>query len=205
MCFIVPSYVYTNLVEKGSPEQKSFAKDCLDFVANLTSIRGNLLLELLPAKISAKNSKLNRSIYDIEHSSNFGNLPGKLVRKEGQVDSKDVSVNEAYNGSGKTWEFFNKILGRNSIDNNGMELVSTVHFGRNFANAFWNGKQMTYGPDDWLVKCCSDPCLVLPTTKRLYTSCFPTTVCYKLLQWEQYESVCVGEILTGSALKLLKK
>jgi bacillolysin len=40
------------------------------------------------------------------------------------------------------------VLGRNSLDDEGMQVVSTVHFDNNYCNAFWNGAQMTYGDGD---------------------------------------------------------
>jgi hypothetical protein len=41
-------------------------------------------------------------------------------------------------------------FGRNSIDNNGMPIISTVHycslnFSCPYANAFWSGAQVVYG------------------------------------------------------------
>ena len=71
-----------------------------------------------------------------------------LVRAEGSAASSDRGVNEAYNGSGTVYDFFNKILKRNSIDGNGLRLDSTVHFGRDYDNAFWDGRQMVYGDGD---------------------------------------------------------
>ena len=41
-----------------------------------------------------------------------------------------------------------KVFGRNSIDNAGMTLMSSVHFGVRYNNAFWNGSQMIYGDGD---------------------------------------------------------
>jgi Zn-dependent metalloprotease len=57
-------------------------------------------------------------------------------------------VNEAYDGSGKTYDFFFKVYARNSIDDRGLRLNSTVHFGSKYNNAFWNGRQMVYGDGD---------------------------------------------------------
>ncbi|HEX2176690.1 MAG TPA: M4 family metallopeptidase [Nocardioidaceae bacterium] len=45
-------------------------------------------------------------------------------------------------------DFYRDVFGRDSIDDQGMKLVSTVHFGRRVCNAFWNGVQMTYGDGD---------------------------------------------------------
>ena len=40
------------------------------------------------------------------------------------------------------------VFGRNSIDGAGITMASSVHFGTNFNNAFWNGSRMTYGERD---------------------------------------------------------
>jgi bacillolysin len=42
-------------------------------------------------------------------------------------------------------DFYRDTFGRNSIDDQGMQIVSVVHYGRNYCNAFWNGSYMTYG------------------------------------------------------------
>ena len=71
-----------------------------------------------------------------------------MVRREGQGPTGDAAVDEAYDGSGATFDLYYDIYGRNSIDNNGMGLISTVHYGQKYNNAFWNGQQMTYGDGD---------------------------------------------------------
>jgi len=93
-----------------------------------------------------------RSIHDAEHQRLPPSLlPGKLVRTEGQAPVTDGSVNRAYDGLGATYDFYKSVLGRNSIDDHGMRLVATVHFGNRFNNAFWNGSQMVFGDGDNVV------------------------------------------------------
>jgi Zn-dependent metalloprotease len=75
-------------------------------------------------------------------------LPGRLVRGEGDPRSKDAAVNEAYDGAGSTYDLYFDVYGRNSIDDRGMRLDATVHFGREYDNAFWDGRQMVYGDGD---------------------------------------------------------
>jgi Zn-dependent metalloprotease len=70
------------------------------------------------------------------------------VRGEGDAAVSDVAVNEAYDGSGATFDMYQAIYGRNSINDNGLELKSTVHYGQGYDNAFWNGQQMVYGDGD---------------------------------------------------------
>jgi Zn-dependent metalloprotease len=89
-------------------------------------------------------TQLQRQIYNASDKS----LPGKLVREEGQDPLEDQTVNEAYDGSGDTYKLYFDIYKRNSVDGNGGELVSSVHYGKNYNNAFWNGGQMVYGDGD---------------------------------------------------------
>jgi Zn-dependent metalloprotease len=74
-----------------------------------------------------------------------------LVRDEGMPPYGDAATNEAYDGLGATYEFFTEVLNRNSIDDRGMRLVATVHFGAAYNNAFWNGRQMVFGDGDEII------------------------------------------------------
>ncbi len=71
--------------------------------------------------------------------------PGTKVRFEGEKPSGNVDADKVYEYTGQIREFYEKVHGRNSIDGKGMKMVSTVNYGENFENAFWDGKQMTYG------------------------------------------------------------
>ncbi|NKN12288.1 M4 family metallopeptidase [Rhizobium laguerreae] len=98
-----------------------------------------------PALRSATGGKY-RAVYDMEKRE-FP-LPGKLMREEGGGKSKDPAVNEAYDHSGTTYDCYLDVFKRNSLDGNGMKLVSSVHFAQGLQNAFWNGTQMAYGDGD---------------------------------------------------------
>ncbi|MFC7371500.1 M4 family metallopeptidase [Fictibacillus iocasae] len=77
-------------------------------------------------------------------------LPGTLW-----VDADNV-LNAAYDGAavdahvyaGQTYDYYKSVFNRNSYDNKGAALKSTVHYGRSYNNAFWNGSQMVYGDGD---------------------------------------------------------
>jgi Zn-dependent metalloprotease len=99
------------------------------------------LARVKPKAVAGKR----RNVYDAGHVQR---LPGKLVMSESTARSRDVEVGEAYDGAGKTYDFYAKVFGRNSIDGRGLRLDSTVHYGRRFENAFWNGQQMVYGDGD---------------------------------------------------------
>lgn len=73
------------------------------------------------------------------------NLPGTLVSSEGQGPTGDIAADE---GLGATFDFFEQIFDRNLIDNSEMLLTATVHFGKDYNNAFWNSVQMVFGDGD---------------------------------------------------------
>jgi len=70
------------------------------------------------------------------------------VRNEGAAATNDPAVDEAYDGLGHTFDFFWTIFQRNSIDDEGLPLNATVHFGDAYNNAFFNGRQMVFGDGD---------------------------------------------------------
>lgn len=76
-----------------------------------------------------------RAVYDAQHNSSEAKLPGKVVRTEGQVPSKDTAINEAFDNVGKVLDFYLTIFKWNSIDNNNMHVISSVHFAKNYENA----------------------------------------------------------------------
>ncbi|KAG4216548.1 hypothetical protein PC116_g34971, partial [Phytophthora cactorum] len=91
--------------------------------------------------------KTYRAVYDANHDSNEAHLPGKVVRVEGQKASNDESANEAYDNAGLVLSFYADIFNWKSIDNKNMHVISSVHFGQNYENAFWDPEiaQMVYG------------------------------------------------------------
>jgi Zn-dependent metalloprotease len=107
------------------------------------------VLGLPAARAPARAGVLRRTIYDAQQGSM---LPGKLVRGEASAVSNDAAVDESYEASGDTYQFYDQVFGRRSVDGRGMRLDSTVHYREDpaepFDNAFWNGEQMVYGDGD---------------------------------------------------------
>jgi Zn-dependent metalloprotease len=101
--------------------------------------------EVFPGVRQEKPEPPKRSIYDAEGSET---LPGKLVRSEGDPGTGNAAADEAYDGLGHTHRLYADVFGRNSIDGQGLKLDATVHFGRLYDNAFWDGSQMVFGDGD---------------------------------------------------------
>lgn len=55
---------------------------------------------------------------------------------------------DAHYYAGVVYDYYKNNFNRNSFDNNGATIRSTVHYSRNYNNAFWNGSQMVYGDGD---------------------------------------------------------
>jgi vibriolysin len=84
----------------------------------------------------------NRATYS---ANNGTSLPGTLQRSEGQGPTADVDVNAAHDFAGDTYDMYKLFWNRDSFDNAGAQLRSTVHYSNNYCNAFWNNVQMVYG------------------------------------------------------------
>ena len=152
VCFIVPPHVLIQMIEEGSPDLRTSAVRTLAISERVRERRAvtrrlvqhqpQAAVALLLAPVGAK-----RTVYDVQHRSQ-GNLPGIPARREGDPPVADAAVNQAYDGSGTTFDFYEQVFNRNSVDGQGLELVSSVHFETDYDNAFWDGAQMVYGDAD---------------------------------------------------------
>lgn len=142
-CSIIPPEIMEKIAENGTARQKELAYQAISVGGQLRGQREAIMK--FGGFMAAPAGTKRRTVFDAQHGQS---LPGKLVRGEKDRKSADVTVNEAFTGSGKTYDFYKAVFNRNSIDDKGMRLDSTVHFRRNFNNAFWNGQQMVYGDGD---------------------------------------------------------
>jgi bacillolysin len=90
---------------------------------------------------------LNRSIYTANHTAT---LPGTLLRAEGGPATGIADADLAYLYAGDTYAYYIAHHGRDSFDNLGSPILSTIQycpdaFDCPMQNAFWNGDQMVYG------------------------------------------------------------
>ena len=125
---ILPPYVLDKMAESPVPAVRKLAIEAIARSATLRATRTTLSQFAMMAAVPSPGAKKNRLIYDMQNQgSSF--LPGKLVRSEGDKKSTDPAVNEAYDYSGATYDFYKKLFNRNSLDDNGMTLISSVHLG----------------------------------------------------------------------------
>ncbi|MGC5328253.1 M4 family metallopeptidase [Brevibacillus sp. SYSU BS000544] len=74
-------------------------------------------------------------------------LPGSLVTDADNYWTDGAAVDAHAHGM-MVYDYYKSNYNRNSYDNNGAALKATVHYSRNYNNAFWNGVQMVYGDGD---------------------------------------------------------
>ncbi|RKH73214.1 M4 family metallopeptidase [Corallococcus aberystwythensis] len=91
------------------------------------------------------HTALNRKVYS---ANNGTSTPGTLKRSEGQAAIGDSHVDTNYDMLGYTYDCYKVLFNRDSLNNAGTALISTVHYSRNYVNAYWDGTQMVYGDGD---------------------------------------------------------
>jgi Zn-dependent metalloprotease len=137
----MPPHMMDHIIKHGDEEMQTWMMQTMrasEQFRGRREVMGNLAL-------AVSTGQKRRTVYDARQGET---LPGKLVRGEGGRASKDVAVNEAYDGAGATYDLYHDIFERNSVDDRGLRLNSTVHYGAQYDNAFWNGNQMVYGDGD---------------------------------------------------------
>jgi len=86
----------------------------------------------------------------------YDDLPGDLARLEGEGATGDADTDAAYDFSGDTYDYFWNEHGRDSYNDAGIWMVSSVHYCPEvdpppdsgdcpYANAYWNGTQTVFG------------------------------------------------------------
>ncbi len=144
---VIPPYMLESMVEHGTPQQQDYARRCLVSSNRLRTEREQAIAgnsAPVPEAATEPTGK-ERIVYS---ANNATNLPGQRIRGEGDPPTGDASVDEAYEGSGDTYDLYQQVFGRKSIDGKNLQLDSTVHYDRGFDNAFWDGRQMVYGDGD---------------------------------------------------------
>jgi Zn-dependent metalloprotease len=81
-------------------------------------------------------------------ASNGSSLPGQFLCNQAEptcTGGGNVHADRAHKYAIGTHSLYYNKHGRDSINNSGMVIISSVHYSSNYANAFWNGTQMVYG------------------------------------------------------------
>ncbi len=163
VCFYVPDYVLKNVL-KHQMEKGEDVTELLRFLRLAEIFRWNRRQSAEASSISPAPGRPRagdavavvgltmpglgthaRLIYDDHNQWNFD---VDDLRNEGDPAVAQQNANNAYDALGATLEFYRDVLGRNSIDNLGLNLDANVNYGANYDNAFWDGTRMVFGNGD---------------------------------------------------------
>ena len=149
-CFIVPKDVLDRLAgdKKLSAELRKGAADSARLSDEVRKVRAQAgSFTAYTRAMGALHTDLAAApkvtVHDCKHTQTLPGTPVAAPRK-----SKDKTAKGAFDETTGVAAFYKQVFKRNSIDNAGMTMMSSVHFGSNYNNAMWNGSQMMYGDGD---------------------------------------------------------
>jgi Zn-dependent metalloprotease len=151
---VVPPYMLSRVADRGNERQRAWALRTLSAdstIRHARSVNAKALgkkgaREGHDALAAAGPGVRTRSIMDAKHGWDVTGL--RRVRGEDDGPTGDAAVDEAFDGLGATWDFWQTAFSRDSIDNENMPLRGVVHFGEEYPNAFWDGRRMVFGDGD---------------------------------------------------------
>lgn len=141
-CSIVPPHLLRHLAEADEPVLVEMAERMLRLDTGLREQRASA--GRAPRRAAGATAGPAWLVHDAEGTET---LPGELVRSPGDPETGDPAVDEAALGLEATQALLTD-WGRSSYDGEGATAVTTVHFGRDYANAFWDGTQLVFGDGD---------------------------------------------------------
>jgi Zn-dependent metalloprotease len=148
-CFIVPPYLLRRIASLDDPRFAAASAAAAASLALQRPYAGVLAGEVAPPTVSPRQQSLTRRTIEpvertIRSAGSTEKLPGTLV----SIPTTDEAATEAWDGLGETHELFATVYDRASIDDDNLRLDATVHYGRDYDNAFWNGEHMVFGDGD---------------------------------------------------------
>jgi Zn-dependent metalloprotease len=143
----IPPYILDSLSRAKDEATRRAAIESVITSAAMRARRTALATLPIMAAIPSVDQAKERRVYDMKHGTNP--LPGKIILREGEKKAvQDAAAKEAYENLGLTFDFYRTVFGRNSLDDEGQALIASVHYGKRYNNAFWNGEQMVFGDGD---------------------------------------------------------
>jgi Thermolysin metallopeptidase, alpha-helical domain/Thermolysin metallopeptidase, catalytic domain len=142
-CMFVPPYLLQRVALWGGTRHASASgRETLHVDDRLRAKREAAPPELTAPPMPGLSTRV------VHTAQNTETLPGEVVRTDGDGPVGDLAVDEAFDSSGQVLDLFRSEFGRRSIDGRGGAVSITVHYGRDYDNAFWDGIQLVFGDGD---------------------------------------------------------
>lgn len=149
-CFIIPADVLDRLSRDTDlpADARQKLQDTKSVDIHIRNVRENArTLTLAAFAVAPVRAAIAAAptvtVYNCQNSQS---LPGAQI--DDPVNGGDEDSAQIFNVTTAVAQFYQQVFGRNSIDDAGMTMVSSEHFGQGYNNAFWNGQQMVYGDGD---------------------------------------------------------
>ena len=99
---------------------------------------------------SGANYQMNTTQFETTNMNHSSSGTGTIYSGTSltNYNPNDPAANDAHGFAETTIKMLKDWFGYNSIDNAGFKILSRVHYSTNYANAFWDGSEMTYGDGD---------------------------------------------------------
>jgi hypothetical protein len=134
-CSVIPPYLLRRLAEVEAAAAQTLVTDERIRSARAAGPRPPMLVAA-------------PSAWTIHTADNTQELPGRVVRTAADGETGDAAVDEAAAGITASLALLSEVFGRSSYDDRGAEVSATVHYGRDYVNAFWDGTQLVFGDGD---------------------------------------------------------
>jgi hypothetical protein len=140
-CTIAPPSLLLTVAEQGDAETRDAALRTLLTSVALRARRSSFGptlrrfglspadLDFLPAQVPDTGPE--NTVYDVAGGEEQA-LSGRLVRGTTDPPTGDAAVDEAFDGAAATADFYREEFDRDSVDDRGLDLVSSVHFGQRY-------------------------------------------------------------------------
>ncbi|MGZ4446964.1 MAG: protealysin inhibitor emfourin [Nocardioides sp.] len=142
-CRFVPPYLLEQLAA-SSPEAADHCHATLAVDARLRSAR----VARPPGPAAPRAGAVAAPAWTVHTAAGGSTLPGARVRAAGEPESGDPAVDEAATGITGALALFAEVYGRASYDGHGAPVSLSVHYERDYDNAFWDGTQLVFGDGD---------------------------------------------------------
>lgn len=142
-CMFVPPYLLQRVARQaGTRHASASGRETLQVDDRLRARREVRPPEMTAPRLPGASSRV------VHSANNTETLPGEVIHTDGDPPSGDLAVDEAFQSSGQVLDLFQTQFGRRSIDGRGGTVSITVHYGRDYDNAFWDGSQLVFGDGD---------------------------------------------------------
>jgi Thermolysin metallopeptidase, alpha-helical domain/Thermolysin metallopeptidase, catalytic domain len=142
-CTFVPPYLLQRVARRaGTRHASASGRETLQVDDRLRARREARPPEMAAPSLPGASSRV------VHSANNTETLPGAVVRGNGDPPVGDLGVDEAFDSSGQVLDLFQSQFDRRSIDGSGGTVSITVHYGRDYDNAFWDGSQLVFGDGD---------------------------------------------------------